>query len=117
MEPPVGFDSDSVRDEKVKVLKAIVPIEEADLVRGQFRAYRNEGGVAKDSHTETFAALKLEVNSWRWKGVPFYIRAGKCLPITCTEIVAKFPHPPTLIPDNALADTHLPLRLRPAATI
>ena len=117
MEPPVGFDSDSVRDEKVKVLKAIVPIEEADLVRGQFRAYRNEGGVAKDSQTETFAALKLEVNSWRWKGVPFYIRAGKCLPITCTEIVAKFRKPPTLIPDNALTENHLRLRLSPEATI
>ena len=80
MEPPVGFDSDSVRDEKVKVLKAIPPIEEKNLVRGQFRGYRDENGVAKDSQTETFAALKLEINSWRWKGVPFYIRAGKCLP-------------------------------------
>src|SRR4029077_814921 len=84
LEPPAGFDSESVRDEKVKVLKAIPPIEEKDLVRGQFRGYRDENGVAKDSQTETFAPLKLEVNSWRWKGVPFYIRAGKCLPKTCT---------------------------------
>ncbi|MGH8247336.1 MAG: glucose-6-phosphate dehydrogenase, partial [Gammaproteobacteria bacterium] len=87
MEPPVNMDSESIRDEKVKVLKAIPPIEEKDLVRGQFRGYRNEKGVAKDSQTETFAALRLEVNSWRWKGVPFYIRAGKCLPVTCTEIL------------------------------
>ncbi len=82
MEPPVGFDSDSVRDEKAKVLKAIPPIEEKNLVRGQFRGYRDENGVAKDSQTETFAALKLEVNSWRWKGVPFYIRAGKNFEVT-----------------------------------
>jgi glucose-6-phosphate 1-dehydrogenase len=87
MEPPVRFDSESVRDEKVKVLKAIPAIEQNNLVRGQFRGYREEKGVAKDSQTETFAVLKLEINSWRWKGIPFYIRAGKCLPVTCTEIL------------------------------
>ena len=79
MEPPVRSDGESLRDEKVKVLKAIPPIEEKNLVRGQFQGYRDEKGVAKDSQTETFAALQLEINSWRWKGVPFYIRAGKCL--------------------------------------
>src|SRR5262249_52009675 len=67
MEPPVGFDSESVRDEKVKVLKAVAPIDEKNLVRAQFRGYREESGVAKDSQTETFAAVKLEINSWRWK--------------------------------------------------
>jgi glucose-6-phosphate 1-dehydrogenase len=77
---PRRTDSETIRDEKVKVLKAI-PIEEKNLVRGQFRGYRDENGVAKDSQTETFAALKLEINSWRWKGVPFYIRAGK----TCRQ--------------------------------
>ena len=117
MEPPVAMDSESIRDEKVKVLKAIPPIEERDLVRGQFRGYRDEHGVAKDSHTETFAALKLEINSWRWKGVPFYIRAGKCLPATCTEIVAKFRKPPTVIPDSQLVENHLRLRLSPEITI
>ena len=117
MEPPVGFDSGSRQDEKVKVLKAIPPIEEKDLIRGQFRSYRDENGVAKNSQTETFAALKLEVNSWRWKGVPFYIRAGKCLPTTCTEIVAKFRKPPTLIPDSQLVENHLRLRLSPEITI
>ena len=117
MDPPVGFDSESVRDEKVKVLKAIPPIEEKNLVRGQFRGYRDENGVAKDSQTETFAALKLEINSWRWKGVPFYIRAGKCLPTTCTEIVGKFRKPPTLIPDSLLVENHLRLRLSPEVTI
>jgi glucose-6-phosphate 1-dehydrogenase len=117
MEPPVQTDSESIRDEKVKVLKAIPPIEEKDLVRGQFRGYRDENGVAKDSQTETFAALKLEINSWRWKGVPFYIRAGKCLPTTCTEIVGKFRKPPTLVPDSLLVENHLRLRLSPDITI
>jgi glucose-6-phosphate 1-dehydrogenase len=117
MEPPARLDSESVRDEKAKVLKAIPPIEEKNLVRGQFRGYRDENGVAKDSQTETFAALKLEINSWRWKGVPFYIRAGKCLPTTCTEIVAKFRKPPTLIPDSLLVENRLRLRLSPEVTI
>src|SRR5215467_5934807 len=117
MDPPVGLDSESIRDERVKVLKAIPAIEEKNLVRGQFRGYRDESGVAKDSQTETFAALKLEVNSWRWKGVPFFIRAGKCLPTTCTEIVAKFHKPPTLIPDSQLVENHLRLRLSPEITI
>jgi glucose-6-phosphate 1-dehydrogenase len=82
MEPPVRTDSESVRDEKVKVLKAIPPLLVQDLVRGQFRGYKKEAGVAPDSTTETFAAFKLEIDSWRWRGVPFYIRAGKCLPVT-----------------------------------
>lgn len=117
MEPPVRFDSESVRDEKVKVLKAISPIEKNNLVRGQFHGYREEKGVAKDSETETFAALKLEINSWRWKGVPFYFRAGKCLPGTCTEIFAKFRKPPSLIPDSRLTENHVRLRLSPEAAI
>jgi glucose-6-phosphate 1-dehydrogenase len=117
MEPPVRSDSESLRDEKVKVLKAIPPIEEKNLIRGQFQGYRNENGVAKDSQTETFAALHLEINSWRWKGVPFYIRAGKCLPVTCTEILAKFRKPPTLLPDSVLTENHLRLRISPDVTI
>src|SRR6516225_2443899 len=117
MEPPVGFDSDSLRDEKVKVLKAIAPIEEKNLVRGQFQGYREESGVANDSQTETFAAIKLEIDSWRWKGVPFYIRAGKNLPTTCTEIVATFHKPPSLIPHSLLIENHLRLRLSPETTI
>jgi glucose-6-phosphate 1-dehydrogenase len=117
MESPAGFDSESIRDEKVKVLKAIPPIEEKDVVRGQFRGYRDENGVAKDSQTETFAALKLEVNSWRWKGVPFYIRAGKNLPATCTEVVGKFHKPPSILPDSILVENHLRLRLSPEVTI
>ena len=117
MEPPVALDSDSLRDEKVKVLKAISPIDEQNMVRGQFRGYRDENGVSKDSQTETFAALKLEINSWRWKGVPFYIRAGKNLPTTCTEILARFRTPPTLIPESQLAENYLRLRLSPDVII
>jgi len=117
MEPPVRSDSESLRDEKVKVLKAIPPIEEKNLIRGQFAGYRDEAGVAKDSKTETFVALRLEINSWRWKGVPFYIRAGKSLPVTCTEIIAKFRKPPTLIPDRILIENHVRLRLSPDVVI
>ena len=117
MEPPVRSDGESLRDEKVKVLKAIPPIEEKNLVRGQFQGYREENGVAKESQTETFAALHLEINSWRWKGVPFFIRAGKCMPVTCTEILAKFRKPPTLIPDSILTENHLRLRLSPDVVI
>jgi glucose-6-phosphate 1-dehydrogenase len=117
MEPPVRSDGESLRDEKVKVLKAIPPIEEKNLVRGQFQGYRDEPGVARDSQMETFAALHLEINSWRWKGVPFYIRAGKNLPVTCTEILAKFRKPPTLLPDSILTENHLRLRLSPDVVI
>jgi glucose-6-phosphate 1-dehydrogenase len=117
MEPPVRTDSESMRDEKVKVLKAIPPIAEKDLVRGQFHGYRDEEGVANNSQVETFAALKLEINSWRWKGIPFYIRAGKYLPVTCTEIVGRFRKPPTLIPADVLTENHLRLRLSPEMTI
>jgi glucose-6-phosphate 1-dehydrogenase len=117
MEPPVRSDAESLRDEKVKVLKAIPPIEEKNLLRGQFQGYCEEPGVAKDSKTETFAALHLEINSWRWKGVPFFIRAGKCLPVTSTEILAKFRKPPTLIPDRILTENHLRLRLSPDVVI
>jgi glucose-6-phosphate 1-dehydrogenase len=113
MEPPVRTDSETVRDEKVKVLKAIPDISEADLVRGQFRGYTAEPGVAKDSKVETFAAVKLEVDSWRWKGVPFYIRAGKCLPVTCTEVVAKLRKPPSVVDEGRLNQNHLRFRVSP----
>jgi glucose-6-phosphate 1-dehydrogenase len=94
MEPPVGASSDSLRDEKVKVLKAIRPIEPEAVVRGQFRGYRDEEGVAPDSQVETFAALRLQIDSWRWAGVPFLIRAGKSLPATVTEVLVRLQRPP-----------------------
>src|SRR5947208_15205076 len=96
MEPPVRTDSESVRDEKVKVLRAIPPLEPKDVVRGQFRGYRSENGVAPNSQVETFVALQLQIDSWRWRGVPFYIRTGKCLPVTCTEVLVRLHQPPTM---------------------
>lgn len=117
MEPPPANDSESIRDEKVKVLKAIPVLQEGALIRGQFRGYRNEAGVAKDSQVETFAALKLEINSWRWKGVPFYIRAGKCLPLTCTEVLARFRKPPSIIGAEDLIPNHLRFRISPEVAV
>jgi len=117
MEPPVRTDSETIRDEKAKVLKAIPPLEANNVVRGQFRGYRQEKGVAPDSKVETFAALRLEVDSWRWKGVPFYIRAGKNLPVTCTEVLGRLRKPPTVIPDCALSQNYLRFRISPEMTI
>ncbi len=117
MEPPVRTDSETIRDEKVKVLKAIPPLEASNLVRGQFRGYRQEKGVAPDSKVETFAAVRLEVDSWRWKGVPFYIRAGKNLPITCTEVIGRFRQPPAIIRDFLLSQNYLRFRISPEMTI
>jgi glucose-6-phosphate 1-dehydrogenase len=94
MEPPAGTDSESVRDEKVKVLRAMKPLDASKVVRGQFRGYRDEKGVSPGSKVETYAAVQLEINSWRWQGVPFYIRAGKCLPVTCAEVIVRFRRPP-----------------------
>ena len=117
MEPPPRTDSESIRDEKVKVLKAIPPLDQKSVVRGQFRGYRNEKGVAQDSKMETFAALQLEIDSWRWKGVPFYIRAGKCLPVTCAEIVVRLQQPPTMYQGFNLTRNDFRLRLSPEVTL
>ncbi len=117
MEPTVRNDSESVRDEKAKVLKAIPPIDTKDVVRGQFRGYLKEKGVAADSKVETFAAVRLEIDSWRWKGVPFYIRAGKCLPETATEVIARFRKPPTMIPESEVLTNYMRFRVSPEVTI
>jgi glucose-6-phosphate 1-dehydrogenase len=116
MEPPVRTDSETMRDEKVKVLKAIRPLEAKNVVRGQFRGYRKENGVAPDSKVETFAALQLNVDSWRWQGVPFYIRAGKSLPVTCTEIVVRLRRPPTVFPTCTPAQNYFRFRISPEVT-
>ena len=97
MEPPVRRDSESLRDEKVKVFKSIHPLTPQWLVRGQYRGYRQEPGVAPDSQVETYAALRLEIDSWRWSGVPFYIRTGKRLPVTATEVIADLHLPPSRV--------------------
>jgi glucose-6-phosphate 1-dehydrogenase len=97
MEPPVDAEPDSLRDEKVKVLKAMRPADPAGLVRGQYQGYRGEPGVAPGSAVETFAALRLEIDSWRWAGVPFFVRAGKGLPVTALEAVVELHAPPRLL--------------------
>ena len=94
MEPPTTMYVDSVRDEQVKIFRTIPPLSPAHIVRGQFRGYRDEPGVSPTSDVETFAALRLEIDSWRWAGVPFLIRAGKRLPITATEVFVKLRKPP-----------------------
>ncbi len=98
MEPPTGetgtLGVEPVRDAKAMLLKAIRPLDPQDVVRGQFRGYRGEPGVAPDSTVETFAAVRLVVDSWRWAGVPVYIRAGKCLPVTATEVRVELSPPP-----------------------
>jgi glucose-6-phosphate 1-dehydrogenase len=116
MEPPARTDSESVRDEKVKVLKSIPPLESQDIVRGQFRGYRNEPGVADHSQVETFAALRLAVDSWRWQGVPFYVRAGKSLRVTCTEVVARLRRPPALFPVRPNTN-YLRFRISPVSEV
>jgi glucose-6-phosphate 1-dehydrogenase len=113
MEPPARRDGESLRDEKVKVLKAIAPLGAQDLVRGQFRGFRSEAGVTPDSTTETFAALRLNIHSPRWEGVPFYIRAGKNLPVTCTEIMVRFRRSPNCYSDLATAPNYLRFRISP----
>ncbi len=94
MEPPLTTYHESIRDEQVKVFRSIRPLDRKDLVRGQFAGYRREPGVAPDSNVETFAAIRLHVDSWRWDGVPFFIRAGKCLPVTATEVTVTLKAPP-----------------------
>jgi glucose-6-phosphate 1-dehydrogenase len=116
MEPPVRTDSESIRDEKVKVLKAIPPLEAKSIVRGQFQGYRNEPGVAPGSTVETFVALQLEIDSWRWQGVPFYIRAGKCLPVTCAEVVVRLRRPPAMFQGVDVAANYCRFRIGPDVT-
>ncbi len=97
MEPPVGADADAMRDEKVKVFRATTSIDPAAIVRGQYDGYRDEAGVRPDSDVETFVALRLGIESWRWAGVPFYLRAGKRLGATALEVVIEFKEPPRLL--------------------
>jgi glucose-6-phosphate 1-dehydrogenase len=117
MEPPARTDSESTRDEKVKVLKAITTLEPGDLVRGRFRGYLQEPGVKPNSTTETFAAVRLAINSWRWQGVPFYIRAGKSLPVTCTEVMLRMKHPPAIFKACVTAPNHFRFRVSPDVTL
>ena len=115
MEPPATTYHESIRDELVKVFRQVRPLEPDDLVRGQFDGYREEPGVAPDSQVETFAAVRLDIDSWRWDGVPFFIRAGKCLPVTTTEVIVELKRPPLtrLAPGKG---NYLRFRLSPEVT-
>ena len=119
MEPPSRRDVEAMRDQKVLLLKAIRPLEPGNVVRGQYQGYRQEDGVARDSKVETFAAVKLHIDNWRWAGVPFYIRAGKCMATTTTEVMVELKRPPQAVfgkfdPDDP---NHLRFRLSPDVLI
>lgn len=116
MEPPAITYEDSIRDEIVKVFRQVRPLDPTRLVRGQFAGYKKEAGVAADSRVETFAAVRLEIDSWRWDGVPFFVRAGKCMPVTTTEVMVELKRPPVteLAPGKG---NYLRLRLSPDVTI
>jgi glucose-6-phosphate 1-dehydrogenase len=101
MDAPTGSDPEAMRDEKIRIFRAMRPLAPEDVVRGQFRGYHEEEGVAPDSQVETFAALRLYIDTWRWAGVPFYIRAGKQLPVTVTEVLAELKRPPQEIFDES----------------
>jgi glucose-6-phosphate 1-dehydrogenase len=117
MEPPASSDADALRDERSKVLRAMPPLEPTHVIRGQASGYRDEPGVAPDSQVETFVALRAHIDSWRWAGVPFFIRAGKQLPVTATEILVEFVRPPRLFfaRDDAPAPhpNHLAFQVKP----
>lgn len=119
MDAPTERSAEAQRDEKLRLLRAIRPLAPADIVRGQFAGYRNEDGVAPDSQVETFVALRLFVDTWRWAGVPFYIRAGKKLPVTCTEVRVQLATPPQIVfPDDPPhAANHLRFQLSPDVII
>ncbi|GFO54990.1 glucose-6-phosphate 1-dehydrogenase [Geomonas sp. Red276] len=119
MDPSAGDHPDAIREESARLLSAVKPLDPAHVVRGQFRGYRSEPGVAPDSPVETFVAVRLFIDSWRWAGVPFYIRAGKCLPVTSTTVTVSFKRPPRetfgeIVPAFS---NHLRFRLSPDVLI
>ena len=119
MEAPSSTIPEAIRDEQAKVLRNVRPMTPENLVRGQFNGYRDEPGVAKDSFMATYAALRLYVDSWRWEGVPFYVRAGKSLAMTCTEVMVEFKNPPQVVfrePPPSMGN-YLRFRVSPNVTI
>jgi glucose-6-phosphate 1-dehydrogenase len=118
MEAPLSDHPESIRDEKARVLQAIAPLDPSAVVRGQFNGYRQEPGVAADSTVETFAAVRFHINNWRWAGVPFCVRAGKCLPVSCTEVFVQFKPPPCQVFAETIAQpNYVRLRLGPDVAI
>jgi len=119
MDPPAGQDVDALRNEKARILRAVRPLGAGDVVRGQFRGYRKEEGVAPDSQVETYTAARFFIDTWRWADVPFFIRTGKCLPVTATEVLVEFKKPPReTFPESVIGlSNHLRLRLSPEVVI
>ncbi len=118
MDAPSRAHRETLRDEKVRLLAAIAPIAPTDCVRGQFQGYRKEPGVAPGSDVETFAAVRVRIDNSRWAGVPFYIRTGKCLPVTCTEVLVELKPPPILaFPEKMDGPNYVRFRLGPDVTI
>jgi glucose-6-phosphate 1-dehydrogenase len=121
MEEPDSGSPDAIRDAKGRLLKAIEPLRAADVLRGQFEGYRREPNVASDSSVETYAAVRLSIDSWRWAGVPFCVRAGKCLPVTCTEVLVELKAPPRSVFGEDLsgprASNYVRFRLGPDVAI
>jgi glucose-6-phosphate 1-dehydrogenase len=119
MDAPVGHDPKTMQAEKLRIFRAMRPLDPKEVVRGQFRGYRAEKGVAKDSQVETFAAVHLRIDTWRWADVPFYIRAGKNLPITATEVRVTLKRPPLTIfdPSDKMPANYFRLRLSPEVVI
>jgi glucose-6-phosphate 1-dehydrogenase len=117
MEPPPCPDVESIRDERVKVLRSTQSLEAKDVVLGQFDGYHSEPGVRPDSQTETFAAVRLHINSWRWRDVPFFIRTGKLLPVTATEVVARLRQTPPVFSEVVPPQNYVRFRLSPIPAI
>jgi glucose-6-phosphate 1-dehydrogenase len=114
MEPPPCPDVESIRDERAKVLRSTQSLEPDGVVVGQFAGYQDEPGVKRGSNVETFVMLRLHINSWRWRDVPFYIRAGKLLPVTATEVIARFHHTPPVFSEELTPQNYFRFRLSPA---
>ncbi len=119
MDAPTGHEPEAMQAEKLRLFRAMRPLGSQDVVRGQFKGYRDQPGVAKDSQVETFAALRLHIDTWRWADVPFYIRAGKCLPISATEVWVTLKRPPLAVfsPDDGMPANYFRLRLSPEVVI
>jgi glucose-6-phosphate 1-dehydrogenase len=119
MDPPTGEESEAMRDQKASLLKSVRPIEPTDVVRGQYRGYRDIDGVQAGSTVETFIAVRLFIESWRWEGVPIYIRTGKNLPVTATEVSVQFRRPPRETFGERIqgSSAHMRFRLSPDTAI
>jgi glucose-6-phosphate 1-dehydrogenase len=119
MDPPMGHEAQARQAEKLRLFRAMRPLDPKQVVRGQFKGYRDENGVAKDSQVETFAALRLYIDTWRWADVPFYIRAGKCLPVTATEVIVTLRDPPLAVfgSGGSLPRNYFRFRLSPEVVI